>query len=161
MLRYQELPHPLAEVMPQEYRTSLAMPVRHFPVPAFAFFASATTILPDQPVVQDTPACWWVIGADDGQLLLFARWEILPFKENQQWTEVSLPKITLSVIEYSILQDDFAKLMDAVTPDFFTSKSGDPEQKQSLSETISQLIPEVIYPQYQALAPDFFRWLRS
>lgn len=147
--------------MPVDHGVSLGLPTCRWSNPGYAFFASPALRRPGSPVEQQPPDRWWVLEARTGRLLIYALTAAFSFASGAAWGPVILPTTSRSVQDAMAEQARIAEFFDRLTPVFFRGESGDPAWRQGLSTTLSQLIPEPLKPQYEALAPDFFAWLNA
>src|SRR5947209_18594491 len=77
--------------IPVEHAISLPLPTQRLPDPGYVFFASPAIRRPKEPMEQGAPDRWWVVDAHNGQLLIYALWEVMPFARGVSWTTQTLP----------------------------------------------------------------------
>lgn len=53
------------------------------------------------------------------------------------------------------------QLLGELAPAFFAGEGGDAGSRATLLETLRAHIAAPLWPHYQVLAPDFFRWLEA
>ena len=73
----------------------------------------------------------------------------------------TLPDVTKTIPEMQELLDQTEAEIDAVTPAFFAGESCSTELRQAALAALESFLPAPLLPQYEALAPDFFAWLRA
>lgn len=144
--------------IPTNYYISLPMPTRRFGVPAYVFFACPTSIRPGQPVNVDKPEMWGAIDAQKGKILLYAQTKVLPFSK-QQFEKCIFPKISQSVEDQEALLHSLENVLTEAANLFFHNKAIDANLQVSLKEILGSYLPQIIFPFYQAVSPDFFEWL--
>lgn len=159
-IRKRQRTHMLRQMeVPTEHTVSLPLPTRRWGAPAYACFASPALRRPGTPAVQGAPDRWWVVDARNGHLVVFALWTAVPFAPGAQWDSATLPPPTGGIGEVKSLVETIELLMEALAPAFFTDQPGDAEAMQALAQALRAHVPEPLWPQYQALVPDFFAWL--
>jgi len=145
--------------IPTEYFISLPMPTKRFGAPAYALFASPSSMHPGKPVSVDIPQMWWAMDAQTEKILLFAQTKILPVSK-QKLEPCTLPKIERTLDEQETLLKTLESQLTDVSNLFFQNGSVDGNLQFALKETLHAYLPEVIFPFYQAISPDFFDWLK-
>jgi hypothetical protein len=144
--------------IPIEYAISLPIPTLRLDIPAFAFFAAPTLRRPNVPTEQAAPDRWWLIDARTGRLIYYALWKVFPFIREVSWCTASFMPARRSVAEFDALLDNVITCFNTLSPAFFAGDPSDPIVCQSLAEALDSLLEKPIFPQYHALAPDFFAW---
>jgi hypothetical protein len=144
--------------VPIGHAVSLPMPTRCFGIPAYAAFASPAVREPEKPVLQGPPDRWWLLDAHTGAVALFALWSIYRFAETP-FATVTLPHPVGTVAELRQELTDIQTQMDALAPRFLRSENGEPDARHLLYQALKGRIPQVLWSQYEALAPDFLGWL--
>lgn len=147
--------------IPVEHAISFPLPTRRWIGPAYAYFASPALRLPGQSLKQGAPDRWWVVSAHGGQIILYTLYKALPFTENEQWGTLILPTETRSIAEQQQAIATIELLVNRLAPAFFDDEPGDQRTRTALMESLSAHLPKQLLPQYQALVPDFFAWLKE
>lgn len=146
--------------VPIGYAVSLLLPTRRFGFPAYAAFASPSLRDPGKPVTQGPPDRWWLLDARRGSLALFAMCRIYHFADTHFETVV-LPSPTGTLANLREELADIRTQMDGIVLTFFQGEAGDQATQRKLLAALKSRIPELIWPQYEAIAPDFFLWLKK
>jgi hypothetical protein len=146
-------------VVPVEQSSSLPLPTFRCHGPGFASFASAAIGSPGQPMEQDVPNRWWVFDAKNGKLLLFAITQAMPFSDDKSWKPIAIESRFATVSEMQKAQQEIEGLVDELAPLFFAHQQAAAEKRAALLEALHRYVPPELMPQYQALVPDFFKWL--
>jgi hypothetical protein len=155
--------HPLrlAEV-PVEHAISFPLPTRRWGGPGYAFFASPVRRQPGAAPVHSPPQSWWVLDARGGRVLVYARMKALAFADGAgDWEPATLSPVTVPMAELRQAMVDLEQTLSGLAPAFFADEPGDAVARQKVQAGLGRLIPEVLLPQYRALAPDFFAWLEQ
>lgn len=147
--------------IPVEHVVSLPLPTRRWGRPAYAFFASPAVRLPGQPLEQGAPDRWACLEAQGGQILVYARSAIVPFAGEREWPTVTVPPVSGSLAALKARLASIESLAEALIPAFFAGESGAPDARQALLQELTGHIAAPLLPQHEALAPDFFSWLRA
>jgi hypothetical protein len=157
--RQQQYTHFLYQYeIPTEYYVSLPMPTRRFGTPAYVLFSSPSSAHPGQLVSVDVPQMWWTIDAQRAKILLYAQTNILPFSK-QKFERCTLPKVDRSLDEQEALLQTLENLLTEAANIFFQNETVEINLQTSLRENLRSYLPQVIFPLYQAISPDFFEWL--
>jgi hypothetical protein len=149
--------------VPVEHSISLPMPTARWAAPGYAGFACPALRAPRQPLRLRQPDRWWLFGASHGELLAYARTTVLPFRAAQAGPApetVTLPLVTRPVA--AVLEDlrVLDETMERAIGPFFNGEPGDAALRADLAAIISvQAGAPAVLSWYQALVPDFFRWL--
>jgi len=146
--------------VPIGHAVSLALPTLRYGIPAYAAFASPAVREPEQPVVQGPPDRWWLLDARSGAVAMFALCSLHPFAK-EQFTKVTLPQPVGTVAELRQQLNEIQSLMDKLAPNFLRGEQGEAEVRHQLHRALRARIPQVLWPQYEALAPDFMAWLAT
>lgn len=161
-IRKRQRTHMLRQTeVPVEHAVSLPFPTLRWGLPAYACFASPAIRRPGQPAEQEPPDRWWAVDAATGHLVVYARWSAVPFAGDVAWIRVSLPAPSGSIAALQSLMQTVDLLMESLAPAFFAGQPGDAQARQALASALAAFIAEPLWPQVQALAPDFFAWLRT
>lgn len=144
--------------IPTGYYVSLPLPTKRLGTPAYAFFASPSGVHPGHPVNIDAPEMWWAIDAQKGKILLYAQIKVLPFSK-QKFERCVLPKVGRSLEEQEVLLQTLENLLTEAANIFFQNKTIDINLQTSLRKNLGLYLPQVIFPLYKAISPDFFEWL--
>jgi hypothetical protein len=143
--------------LPAETILSFPLPTMRWNQPMFASFASTITDRSQKTVVQSGPIIWWLIDARDGRLCLFTRYHIYPFA-SVHWDTVNMQPTPSDELDFL----DIFRDMRHLNPLFFAGQPGEPIWRKSLQTTLElYVIHPLLLPQYHALAPDFFAWLKQ
>lgn len=146
--------------VPIGHAVSLPMPTRRFGFPAYAAFASPAVREPEQAVVQGPPDRWWLLDARTGGVALFALCSVFRFVESA-FGKVVLPHPLGTVAELRQQLNEIQNQMDKLAPCFLRGEDGEPEARHRLHQALKNRIPDVLWLQYESLAPDFLAWLSS
>lgn len=146
--------------VPVQYATSFLLPTMRFGKPSYAYFASPAERYPGRPMRQGAPDRWAVIDAHGGQLIIYALVSAVPFS-SEKFTTHELPTPPESVAQLRQRIDTMEQLMERVAARWFAGEPVDSKQRADLSAELTALISPPLAGQYEALAPDFFSWLRS
>jgi hypothetical protein len=146
-------------VVPVEDAVSLPLPTLRCHAPGFASFASAAVRTPGQPAEQDVPSRWWVLEAKSGKLLLYAVTQSMPFSDDKSWKPITIESRFASIAEMQKTQQQIEGLVDELAPLFFAHQQAAAEKRAALLEALNRYVSPELMPQYQALVPDFFKWL--
>lgn len=147
--------------IPVDHGVSLGLPTCRWSNPGYAFFASPALRRPGLPVEQEPPDRWWVLEARTGRLIIYALSTAVSFSSGAAWGSVTLPATSRSLQDAIAEQARVGEFFDRLAPAFFQGRTADPSWRQGLSAALSHLIPEPLRAQYEALAPDFFAWLKA
>jgi len=147
--------------IPIEHAISLPMPTNRWGEPGYALFASPALRRPGQPVEQGGPDRWWVVSANGGNLIVYARSIAVRFSGTESWPSVTMPPVNRSIDEMRQALREIDEVMDALAPAFFAGEKGDAQLRGELASLLGSHLPEPLVPQYRELAPDFFAWLES
>jgi hypothetical protein len=163
-LRYSEIrkrlhAHFLAQSeVPVEHAVSLPLPTRRCGMPGYAFFASPAVRLSGKPVEQGAPDRWWVFGAENGRLLLYALCSAVPFGPGT-WPSGVLSPVKGTIAELQAGFKNLEGLMDPLALEFFDREVGSPDARRELKQALESISPRELLPQYRSLASDFFDWM--
>jgi hypothetical protein len=146
-------------VVPVEDAVSLPLPTLRCHAPGFASFASAAVRTPGQPAERDVPSRWWVLDAKNGELLLYAVTQAAPFSDGNAWKPIAVQSRFASIAEMKKTQQEIEGLVDELAPLFFAHQQADAEKRTALLDALNRYVSPELMPQYQALVPDFFKWL--
>lgn len=146
--------------MPIEHDKSLPMPSLRWGLPLYACFASPALLRPGQPKEVGAPDRWWLVDAQHGRLLLYARWQVLPYAQNVQWKSVILPLEKRTIAELKTLISQIEQLLNTAVPVFFAGSFLDQPTRTALLAALHAYIPVPIWAYYQTLTPDFFAWMQ-
>lgn len=159
-IRKRQRTHVLRQTeVPVDHAVSLPFPTLRWSRPAYASFAGPAIRRPGQPAEQDAPDRWWAVDAATGRLVVYALWSAVPFA-SASWGRTSLPAPSGSIAALQSLVQTIDLLMESLAPAFFGGQPGDAQARQALSSALAAFIPEPLWPQIQALAPDFLAWLQ-
>lgn len=145
--------------VPVGYFTSIPLPSFRFEKPSYVMFASPSKMSPGKPVQLDVPNRWWAFDAVSCHLLFFAHTSIMPFS-GQNFTPLELEPSNRSLDEQEQLLFRLNGLLNLMCKQFFERATVDKVSQNSLHQTLDLLLPPSVLPVYQALAPDFFDWLK-
>ncbi len=146
--------------VPIGHAVSLPLPTLRFGIPAYAAFASPSVREPEQRVVQGPPDRWWLLDARTGAVAIFALCALHPFAQ-VHFTKTALPRPIGTVAGLRQQLKDIQGQIDTLAPIFLRGEHGDKEARHQLHRALVARIPEVLWPQYEALAPDFLSWLAT
>ncbi|QYO63470.1 hypothetical protein [Leptolyngbya sp. 7M] len=146
--------------IPNGYLLSLPLPTHRCGRPAYAFFASAVSRHPGQPLQQQVPDRWFAIDAITGHLLVYALTTVFPFGDTSTWNTVTIVPSPLQNEAYRLSEQTLDQ-MDRLSSDFFEGRMAEMQERRWMLELLQTLSANQLLPQYQALAPDFFQWLES
>ncbi len=146
--------------IPNGYLLSLPLPTHRYGRPAYAFFASAVSRHPGQPLQQQVPDRWFAIDAITGHLLVYALTTVFPFGDTSTWNTVTIVPSPLQNEAYRLSEQTLDQ-MDRLSSDFFEGRMAEMQERRWMLELLQTLSANQLLPQYQALAPDFFQWLES
>jgi len=147
--------------IPDTHAVTLGLPTLRASRPGYAFFASPALRVPGRPQVQDPPDRWWVISAEDAKLLVYARQNALPFSSGQTFLREELTPPACTLEEFKARHRALRELLDAAAPIFFRGESISKQERSTILDLLSFLVPGQLRPQYEALVPDFFYWLEA
>jgi hypothetical protein len=153
--------HAIRSTVPTEHTISFPLPTRRWGEPAYACFACPALRRAGQPLRQGVPDRWWAIHARNGQLVVYALWQALPYASNVQWAPVTLQSEQRSIAEQEQTRASIGLLMDALVPSFFVGEAAELQTRHALKEMLLAYLPEPLLPWYRALVPDFFAWLEG
>lgn len=146
--------------VPIGHAVSLPLPTLRFGMPAYATFASPAVREPEKLVVQGPPDRWWLLDARSGTVAIFALCVVHPFAK-VQFTKVTLPRPAATVAELRQELKEIQAQLDTLAPLFLRGEQGEAEARHKLHRALMARIPQVLWPQYEALAPDFLAWLAT
>lgn len=148
----------LAEI-PIAHSLSLPLPTLRWGSPAYAFFATARLRRPERAQIAIPPDSWGLLDPQNGHLLLYARWATLPILSGVDATRL-VPATAHG--EFAALQQEEAaltSLLDRASSAYLGGQDVDRHTRHALVTRFARLADENLVPYYQALVPDFFRWL--
>lgn len=148
----------LSEV-PVEHAISLPLPTRRYGTPGFTQFAAPARRSPGQPTLQSPPDRWWIFAAEGGRLMAYALTAVFPVPGQDGFADVEANPPSPSVAALRAALDAFAADMEPAVVDFFDGRPA--ADADRLLHGLATLVPPAVAPQYEALAPDFFQWLRA
>lgn len=142
--------------------TSFLIPTLCFGRPAYVQFAVPVTILKHNQEEIAPPSHWWAVAAENNQLIFFTLYQNQPFALTQRW----LPQVVSTKLgkkQNDAINEVLPLLeteIEALADFFFTKIPPPAELQQSFWQHFTTLIiNQQAQQQYQALAPDFFRWV--
>lgn len=150
-----------ASEIPVEFIVSLPMPTLRGGEPGYAFFACPSSNVLIQPVNQNPPDRWWIMSAGNGKLAVYALCRVVSFSPEAHLKRRTMPAEQRTVAQIREDADAIERHMNALAPLFFAGEAGDVGARQTLLSALTTHLKEAVMPYYQALAPDFFTWLRA
>jgi hypothetical protein len=146
--------------VPTEYAVSFPLPTLRWGNPGYALFASPALRISGRPKEQGAPDRWWCISAQNGRLLSYALSLAIPFSP-ETWPPIVLPPLGGTVAELRAAIGKLETILDNHAPAFFLGEACDSSSRQELSQAIAAVLPHELQPQYRALVPDFWAWLKA
>jgi hypothetical protein len=116
--------------------------------------------LAGKPMEQGAPDRWWVLGAANGRLIVYALCSAVPFAP-ETGRSGPLSPVAGTVAELQTSIRNLEGLMERLAPEFFDGGPGDPAARRQLRQALASVLPVELLPQYRALAPDFWIWLEA
>jgi hypothetical protein len=150
-----------ASEIPVEHLVSLPMPTRRTSEPGFAFFACPTSSRFVTPLQHGPPDRWWVMGAANGKLEIYALARVVPLATNVSLARITMPEEARSLAQIREDADSIERQMNALAPRFFAGEPGESAERGALLQALTAHLKEPMLPAYTAVAPDFFAWLRA
>ena len=99
------------------------------------------------------------MSAKTGRLEFYALTRGTPLIAEVPWENVELV-LSASMEEYEIAQIDYGTAIDNCIEAFFAQENVDKEDSILFTKAFNILIPEELRLFYQAIAPDFYDWLK-
>jgi hypothetical protein len=147
--------------LPIGHSVSLMLPTLRFGVAGYAAFASPTVRGKENAVRQSPPDRWWLLDARRGTVAVFSLCSIHHFTD-ARFETVVLSRDMGTVSELRQQLEELRQQMDVLAPLFFQRQEpADPEARPRLFSLLKSRIPEPLFTQHEAIAPDFFAWINE
>ena len=156
--RMMTLPALVAEV-PTEHARSLPLPTLRFGSPAVVAFA-APADRTGGDLRQAPPDRWWAVDAATGKLLFYALVTAVPLATEAAALQTQdIPPVALDVEEFRQRLDALFSILTIAAARFWAGHPA--EHGRSVAAAIEDVVPKPVLAAYQALAADFWAWLRA
>lgn len=156
--------HPLFRAaVPVEHYKSMPLPTLKLGRPAYAFFTAPASRLRGQPTGIGKPDRVAAVCARTREILFYSR-ELLgkvPLFGGFPGELVTVSAPSASVAELRQTMADTHRLITAVAPAFFSGTEANGVQRHAALAAVRSILPEPLFPDYEVVAGDFFRWLEQ